>query len=160
MQFVQTSPGEDPIIVESYFAAPPARVFNAWTDPDVLIRWFGLRPSYMDRASIDLRPGGIWQVQRDQDDAKTVGFEGRYREIEPDQRLVFSWSHVVTEANGNREATPESLVEITFTPKGGGTMVRLAHSGVRSGDARRGIGGGWEASFTHLQQLVGGTVEP
>lgn len=150
MQFVKSEPGDDPIIVESYFAASPSRVFNAWTNPDVFLKWFGLKPNYMHRASIDLRPGGAWQVKHDRDASSSVGFEGHYKEIERDERLVFSWSHVVTGPNGERQATPESQVEVTFTPKGAGTMVRLVHSGLQSVDARRGVGGGWQASFTTL----------
>lgn len=154
MQFVQSQPGDDPIVVEGFFAASPSRVFNAWTNPDVLIKWFGLRRNYMNRVSIDLRPGGAWEVKNDRDETGTVGFEGHYREVEQDQRLVFSWSHVVTRANGDRDATPESLVEVTFTPKGAGTMVRLVHSAIASDDARRGVGGGWEASFTSLRDML------
>ncbi len=150
MEFVQSVPGDDPIVVEGYFAASPARVFRAWTDPDIVMKWFGQAPNSLHSATIDLRPGGAWRFLKSDDGGKSVGFEGQYRDIQPGERLVFSWAHVVAHANGEREATPYSQVEVSFTPRGSGTFVRLVHSAVRSEDARRGIGGGWEAAFRHL----------
>ena len=45
MQFVKTEPGTDPIIVEGFFAATPAKVFEAWTKPDIVVKWFGHKPN-------------------------------------------------------------------------------------------------------------------
>ena len=150
MEFVRTEPGADPIVVEGYFAAPPARVFEAWTNPNIVVKWFGRAPNSLHSATIDLRPGGAWKFLKSKDDDKSIGFEGQYLDIQPGEKLVFSWAHVIAHANGEREATPYSRVEVIFTPKGRGTHVRLVHSAIRSQDARRGIGGGWEAAFTFL----------
>ncbi len=157
MEFVISEPGDDPIIVEGYFAAAPAKVFEAWTDPNIVVKWFGQTPNSLHSATIDLRPGGTWRFLKSKDDVKSVGFEGQYLEIQPGEKLVFSWAHVITHANGEREATPYSRVEVTFTAKGKGTYVRLVHSAVRSEDARRGIGGGWEAAFTFLVDALDGS---
>ena len=153
-QFLQSAPGAEPFRVESYFAAAPERVFAAWTRPEAVMKWFGKAPNSLVSADIDLRPGGIWRFVMSRDDDRSIGFEGQYLEIEPAKKLVFSWAHVVEHANGEREATPYSRVEVTFSPKGAGTDLRLVHSAVRSEDARRGIGGGWEAAFTHLQGVL------
>ncbi len=155
MEFVQSAPGDDPIVVEGYFAASPARVFHAWTDPDIVMKWFGQAPDSLHAATIDLRPGGAWRFVKSSDAEKSVGFEGQYLEIVPGKRLVFSWAHVITHANGEREATPYSRVEVSFTPRGKGTFVRLVHSAVRSEDARQGIGRGWEAAFGFLTGALG-----
>ena len=150
LEFVRTEPGEDPIVVEGYFAATPARVFQAWTDPNIVVKWFGQAPNSLHSATIDLRPGGAWRFLKSKDDDKSIGFEGRYQVIQPGEKLVFSWAHVITHANGEREATPYSRVEVIFTPKGDGTFVRLVHSAISDDAARRGIGGGWEAAFTFM----------
>lgn len=150
MEFMKSAPGDDPIVVEGYYAASPARVFEAWTDPDIVVKWFGQRPNSLHSASIDLRRGGVWRFLKSKDEDKSVGFEGQYLDILPDEKLVFSWAHVIAHANGEREATPYSRVEVNFTPKGKGTYVRLVHSAVRDQDARRGIGGGWEAAFASM----------
>lgn len=153
MNFISSRPGDEPIIVEGFFAASPEQVFEAWTNPDIVMKWFGQAPNSLHSASIDLRPGGVWRFLKSKDDIKSVGFEGQYLEIQPAERLVFSWAYVTLHADGNREATPNSQVEVIFTRNGTGTSVRLVHSGVRAHDARRGIGGGWEMAFSHLTNL-------
>ena len=155
MEFVKTTPGDDPIVVEGYFAVPPAQVFKAWTDPAIVMKWFGQKPNSLHSATIDLRPGGVWRFVKSKDDDKSVSFEGQYQDIEPGKKLVFSWSHVVVLANGERQATPYSRVEVSFAARGKGTYVRLIHSAIRNRDARAGIGGGWEAAFTHMVDLLG-----
>lgn len=155
MNFVQSEPGDEPIIVEGYFAASPQRVFEAWTNPKIVMKWFGLEPNSLHSATIDLRPGGAWRFLKSKDDSKSIGFEGLYQDIEPGKKLVFSWSHVVEHSDGTREASPFSQVEVIFTPSGSGTYLRVVHSAVRSQDARRGIGGGWEAAFASLVNELG-----
>jgi uncharacterized protein YndB with AHSA1/START domain len=154
MNFVKTSPGAEPVIVEGFFAATPAEVFEAWTDPDIVVKWFGLEPHSLHSVEIDLRPGGMWRFLHSKDAEKSVGFEGQYLEIQPGERLVYSWSYVVDRGNDGREATPESRVEVEFTEKGKGTHVRLVHSAIRTEDGRKGVGGGWEASFGSLEAML------
>ncbi|WP_422367188.1 SRPBCC family protein [Pelagibius sp.] len=154
MDFLKSVPGDDPIVVEGYFPASPERVFSAWTDPEAVMKWFGHGLNSLHSATIDLRPGGAWRFVRTKDAEKSVGFEGEYQEIAPGEKLVFSWAHVVVQADGAREATPYSRVEVTFTPTGKGTTVRVVHSAVRSEDARRGIGGGWQSAFTCLAEIL------
>lgn len=153
LDFVRTEPGDDPIIIEGYFAAPPARVFQAWTDPDMVMKWFGPAPHSLHSATIDLRQGGLWRFLESSNEDTSVGFEGEYLVIESNQRLVFTWSHVIAHATGEREATPYSQVEVVFTAQGCGTEVRLVHSAVHSEDARRGFSGGWAFAFNTMSAL-------
>jgi uncharacterized protein YndB with AHSA1/START domain len=72
--------------------SPPADVFRAWTDPDQL-DWFynDQQPIPSDPIELDLRVGGVWRQKMviDHDTAYFTG--GVYREIVPDERLVFAW---------------------------------------------------------------------
>ena len=154
LEFVRSEPGDDPIIVESYFAAVPTRVFQAWTDPNIVMQWFGRVPNSLHSATIDLHEGGAWQFLESRDEEKSVGFEGEYLAIEPNERLVFTWSQVIVHASGERESTPYSQVEVIFTPKGHGTEVRLVHSAMHSEDMRRGFSGGWESAFKTMSALL------
>ncbi|MDH3738355.1 MAG: SRPBCC domain-containing protein [Alphaproteobacteria bacterium] len=154
LEFVRSEPGDDPIIVEGYFAVAPAQVFQAWTDPDIVMKWFGRAPNSLHAATIDLRPGGAWQFLELGDAEKSVGFEGEYLDIEPGERLVFTWSKVIAHASGDRDATPTSQVEVTFTANGRGTDVRLVHSAVHDEPTRRGFGGGWSFAFGTMSALL------
>ncbi len=154
MEYLRTELGADPVVVEGYFAATPARVFQAWTDPDIVMKWFGSAPNSLHSATIDLRQGGAWRFLESQDEEKSIGFEGEYLDIEPGERLVFTWSKVIAYVSGERESTPYSQVEVVFSAKGNGTNVRLVHSAVHSEDVRRGFGGGWEFAFSTIAALL------
>ena len=91
------------------------------------------------------------------DDERSVGFEGEYLDIEPGERLVFTWSKVTAHATGERESTPYSQVEVIFTAKGSGTDVRLVHSAVHSDETRRGFGVGWNFAFNTMSALLSGS---
>lgn len=153
MQFVKSPPGDDPIVVEGYFAVSPDKVFEAWTDPDIVVQWFGQAPYSLKSATIDLRPGGAWRFLMSDDGGQSVAFEGAYIEVRAAKRLVFSWSHVVDRGDAGRDATAESRVEVDFTPNGDGTNVRLVHTGIQSADARHGVGGGWEKGFGFIEAM-------
>ncbi len=151
--FTHSEIGVDPIVVDAYFAASPAQVFEAWTDEDAVMQWFGYQPQSLESALVDLRPGGQWRFTFKPNDGKQMGFEGEYIEVLPSRRLVFSWQHFALQANGERELTPASRVEVDFEVKGVGTQVRLVHSGIKSIDGLKGVGRGWATSFASLLQV-------
>jgi uncharacterized protein YndB with AHSA1/START domain len=72
--------------------APPAKVFEAWTDPDHL-DWFynDDQPKPSEPIELDLRVGGVWRQRMVIDESTAYVTGGVYREIEPDEKLVFAW---------------------------------------------------------------------
>jgi uncharacterized protein YndB with AHSA1/START domain len=98
-----TTPSEREIVTERVFDAPRERVFAAFTDPELIPRWWGPRrmTTIVDR--MDLRPGGMWRFVSHDCDGQEQGFRGVYREIAPPERLVqtFEWEglpgHVIVE---------------------------------------------------------------
>jgi len=134
MEFVSSELGKDPIVVEGFFAASPSKVFEAWTNPEIIMQWFGLAPNSLLSANIDLREGGAWQFVKSKDNTKSVGFEGTYIDIQHDKKLVFTWSLVIETADGDRDATPPSRVEVDFIQTGEGTTLKLVHSKIHSND--------------------------
>ena len=107
-----TARGEREIVSERTFRAPRERVFEAYTDPELIPRWWGPRDSPVAVDVMDVRPGGSWRFV----DAKPGGgdpaFRGTYRELSPPERIVqtFEWEgmpgHVAVET-----ATFEDLGE-------------------------------------------------
>ncbi|MBJ8348297.1 SRPBCC family protein [Antrihabitans sp. YC2-6] len=94
---------EREIHVERVFAAPRSRVWAAFTKPDLLAQWWA-RGNDMDIERWEFERGGHWRfVERA--DGDTFGFEGRFREISPEDRLsyTFEWDgqpgHVLVETN-------------------------------------------------------------
>lgn len=154
MQFVKTEPGADPIVVEAYIAAPPEAVYGAWTDPEIVMKWFGPKPGTLLSADIDLRVGGAWRFVMHEDGVESMGFEGDYLTIEPNRRLVLNWSKF-TKSSGQNAATPMSRVDIVLSPNGSGTDIRIVHSAIDDENMRRGFTGGWEHGIANLCDLFG-----
>jgi uncharacterized protein YndB with AHSA1/START domain len=107
--------------------APPADVFRAWTDPDHL-DWFynDAQPIPTEPIELDLRVGGAWRQQMVIDAATAYVTGGVYREIVPNERLVFSWGA----EGGWPELDPDQLddsplVTVTFSQVGGRTELTV-----------------------------------
>jgi uncharacterized protein YndB with AHSA1/START domain len=108
----------EPLVVHSEIrvAAPPATVFAFLTDPERIERWLGTE------AKTGLHPGGIYQV----DVGGKYRARGEFTEVIPVHRLAYSFGWEA------RESVPpgSSLIEIDLEDRDGGTLLRLAHSGL------------------------------
>ena len=152
--YLQSSPGQEPVLMEGLFRANPDRVFRAFTEPDEVRCWFVPKSGGLVSAEIDLQVGGRWCFVIEKTQEKQIHFEGEYLAIDAPHRLEFSWRHVLEFADGTREATDTSRVSVTFTQVGKATEVKLRHEAIRTEDARRGVGGGWNGCFGRLADLV------
>jgi uncharacterized protein YndB with AHSA1/START domain len=129
--------------------APPAKVFAAWTDPEKIVRWFS--PAQVktgtERASIDARAGGRYRLSFDMKDGEHHEVAGVYREVVPNERLVFSWAW---------HSTPEreSLVTVTLKPDDGGTLLTLTHEQFFDQAARDGHERGWTEILVKLENFL------
>ncbi|MBD2165242.1 SRPBCC domain-containing protein [Calothrix membranacea FACHB-236] len=90
--FAVTLPSDTEILITRIFNAPRRLVFEAWTQPEHVKRWFGGCSSMtMTVCEIDLRVGGAWRyVLHDPKNSMEHAFSGEYREIVPPERLVTS----------------------------------------------------------------------
>lgn len=154
MNFVKTELGSDPIIVECYFAASPEAVFRAWTDPEIIMKWFGPTPGALLSVTTDLRVGGAWRFTMSDDGQTSMGFCGEYLAINPDKELILSWSKFVEGPSGNGKSTPMSRVEVTLSKNGSGTNVHIKHSAIADESTRIGFTGGWEHGIENLRALL------
>ena len=94
--------------------ARPETVFKYFTDPERMVAWMG------SSATLDPRPGGACRVGINRD----AQMSGEFIAVEPYHRLVFSWGW----ESGLLEVPPEStVVEVSLTPRNGGTHLRLVH---------------------------------
>jgi uncharacterized protein YndB with AHSA1/START domain len=83
-----TLPQDDQILITREFDAPKHLVYRAWTDPELVRRWWHANRGEMTVAEIDLRVGGTWRFVMVTPDGFEVAFHGEYREIVPNERLV------------------------------------------------------------------------
>lgn len=154
LAFVKSPEGANPIIVEGVFRATAERMFAAWTTPAEIKQWFGPGPGYLDEVDVDLREGGAWRFAYGVTDGQRNQLAGAYETIEAPRKLVFSWVHTRAFEDGRAESTAESKVTVTFDERADGTLVRLVHEAIQTGDGRVGVRGGWNGSFARLESLV------
>ena len=86
-----TTPTDRQIRIERIFDAPRDLVWKAYTEPKLLAKWWG-RGNRLDVEYFELKPGGRWRFVEHAPDG-TTGFEGRFREVAPPNRIVqtFEW---------------------------------------------------------------------
>ena len=85
---IVTLPTDEQILITREFEAPRRLVYRAWTEPELVKRWWHANRGKVTVVEIDLRVGGKWRQVMVADDGMEVGFHGEYREIEPDERIV------------------------------------------------------------------------
>jgi uncharacterized protein YndB with AHSA1/START domain len=84
-----TTPSEREIVMTRDFDAPRDLVFDAWTKPELLKRWLGVRAGWsMTVCEIDLTVGGAYRYVWSGPDGAEMGMGGVYREIVEPKRLV------------------------------------------------------------------------
>jgi uncharacterized protein YndB with AHSA1/START domain len=128
--------------------APPDKVFAAWTDPEKIVHWFGPSETVSGSvtAEMDVRVGGGFRISFRTVDGEYHQVGGKYREVVPDQRLVFSWAW---------HSTPEreSMVTVTMKPDGDGTLLTLNHGQFFDEAARDGHKRGWTGTLDKLEKM-------
>ena len=117
---VVTLPTETQILITREFDAPRHLVYKAWTTPEMIQRWWPANRGKATVTEVDLRVGGRWRWAMVTDDGFEVAFHGEYRELIPDQRIV--WTEVY---EGFPEADAEALNTLTLTEQGGRTAMTL-----------------------------------
>jgi uncharacterized protein YndB with AHSA1/START domain len=155
------TPDQDAIIAEIFIAAPPARVFQAISDPAQLQRWWGQTGLYhVTKATADLRPGGKWRSDGVGADGKSFYVEGEYLEVDPPRLLVHTWigSFHTQKTVVRWELESQSVHGLAPSgPKkaGTGTLVRVRHEGF-AGNLQSATehGEGWKRVLGWLEAFV------
>ena len=127
------------------FVAPRTRVFDAWTNPNSDVGWWGPKDFTLLFNEKDLKPGGRWRMGMTRKDKKDVS-GGVYREIVAPERLVMT--HGWEDAEGKLDAS--TLVTIALTERNGKTTMLFEQTGFEDADTRDGHRDGWTEAFDAL----------
>jgi uncharacterized protein YndB with AHSA1/START domain len=114
-----TLPTDEQLLITREFDAPKHLVYQAWTTPELVKRWWSGHQGEMTTAEIDLRVGGRWRYVMVAEGGFEVAFHGEYREIVPNERIVNTQVY---------EAMPDgdpALNIVTFTEVDGRTILTL-----------------------------------
>ncbi len=149
---------KDAVIITRTFDAPRENVWIAWTEPELLKRWWGPKKFTAPASTIDLRRGGTYLHCMRGPDGRDYWSTGTYREIKAPELLVASDSFADEKGNkvpashyGIPGAWPdEQLVTVTLKDAGGKTRMTLTHEGIPAGPMRELCALGWNESFDKL----------
>jgi uncharacterized protein YndB with AHSA1/START domain len=148
---VVTLPADTQILITREFDAPARLVYRAWTEPELVRRWWSGDRGKVTSVDIDLRVGGTWRFVMTANAGFEVAFHGEYREIVPAERMV--WTEVF-------EGVPdaEAVNTITFTEAGGLTTVRMLvqHSSQEHRDmhVNSGMEDGLQEALDQLEEVA------
>ena len=144
---------EREIVITRRFRAPARIVFEAWTRPEHVQRWWA--PRSRDVAVVectaDVRPGGAYRYVLARGAAERFAFSGKYLEIDPGARVVYTqWFEAIPGA--------EVVVTVTFEEKDGATTL-VAREVYPSKEARAaaldsGMESGMRETIEQLDELV------
>ena len=129
--------------------APVETVYAAWTNPDVMRKWFAPGDLSVARAVVEAEEGGAFLVEMRGANGERHVTRGVYREVVPNRRLVHTWRWEGSEV--------ESLVTVELEPAAGGaTRLTLTHSRFADAEDRDQHERGWTGCLAKLEALHAG----
>jgi uncharacterized protein YndB with AHSA1/START domain len=146
-----TLPSDDQILITREFDAPRHLVYQAWTTPELVKRWFGGSHGEVTSAEIDLRVGGKWRYVVSACGGPETGFHGEYREIVANERIVSTEVY-----EGAPEA--EAVNTLTLTEQNGRTtmtvLIQHQSQANRDGHINAGMETGMNAALDKLEAVA------
>lgn len=135
--------------IERTFAASAEDVFDAWTSPEVMRRWFHCAPDWeTPTAEVDLRVGGKVRIVMRRPDGTEAGARGEYTLIDRPRRLVMTWTF-------DDDPSGEQQIDLSFSESEGWTTVLMVNSGITNAERRDAQDWGWNGCFDELERALG-----
>ena len=147
------------LVIERTLTSSPERVFDAFTDPDQLTKWWWPTGFSCPAAEVDLRVGGKYRLAMEWPGSIPAEAQfshymgGEYYEIDRPRRLVMS-GRAVNDEQGELFAT---LIEVTFEARDGGTALTMRQSyfePMPPAEAMAGAEQGWSEQLDKLERLL------
>jgi len=139
------------IFVEKTITSPIERVWEAWTTPTLIMKWFGSDPNgKVLRAELDVRPQGRFEVTFQDSDLTEHTCSGIYDEVQPLSKLTFSWQW-------KSEPAVKSFIILLLFSEGKSTKMQFEHKNVGSA-SKHDYAKGWQDTFLKLERML--SVQP
>jgi uncharacterized protein YndB with AHSA1/START domain len=130
--------------------APREKVFAAWTEPELLRRWWGPGHVSCPEAHVDLREGGAYRLANLEADGSIVWISGQFERVRAPEELVYTWT--VSILPGER-----TLVRVVFLTHPEGTELVLTHERFAVEAVRDMHRRGWGGCLDKLEAMLAGS---
>jgi uncharacterized protein YndB with AHSA1/START domain len=139
---------ERELVVTRTFNAPARLVYETWTRPELFARWWAPKSLGVPilACDMDVRTGGGYRITFGHDAASAMSFFGKYLEVIPGERLVWT----------NDEGADGAVTTVTFEDRGEETLLvlREVYPSKAAFDANSGAEGGLPEQFAQLDELL------
>jgi len=132
------------------FRASRRRVYRAWTDPELMLRWFVEGDHDMRVLELDLRVGGRYRFEGEHE-GQPWRLEGEFLEVRPSERLVYTWKW---DTDKNLGGPGDTVVTVDFLERGDETELVVTQEGFGNELARREHDLGWAGCLDRLGDVV------
>lgn len=157
-----TQETEQALVIERVLDAPREKVWQAWTDPEQIKKWWGPKGFTAPSIQSDFREGGTYHWAMQSPDGQVYWSTGTFHEIVPQERLVVTDSFADEQGNvvppshyGMEGDHPmEGRVIVTFEDAGGKTKLTVRYEGMAPSETRDLAEGGWNETLDKLAALV------
>ena len=150
-----TLPADDRILITREFDAPRHLVYRAYTEPELVKRWWSGERGEVTSVEADVREGGTWRYVMIANEGFEVAFHGTYRELVPDERIVSTELYEGVPDVTEDDATVNTM---TFTEVDGRTtlttLVECHTAEVRDMIIDSGMEGGMQEAMDRLEQVA------
>jgi uncharacterized protein YndB with AHSA1/START domain len=148
-----TLPSDTKILITRDFDAPRHLVYEAYTTPELIKRWWAGKRGGVTVAEVDLRVGGKYRYAMEAAEGFEVAFNGEFREIVPNERIVNTEVY-----EGAPEGTGPAVVTITLEDAGDGThmemLMELEDKATRDAIIESGMEGGLQEGLDILEEIA------
>ncbi|MEC5323994.1 SRPBCC family protein [Aurantimonas sp. A3-2-R12] len=143
------------LVLTRLIDAPRDKVYRAWTEPELLTRWFAPKPWTTPRAELDVRPGGSSLVTMRSPEGKDYPNPGVYLEVVKNERLVFTDAYTSAWVPSDK---PFMTVTLTFEDEDGKTRytatARHWSAADRKAHEEMGFHEGWGQCAQQLEEVA------
>lgn len=137
----------DSINIEMSFNTSIEKVWNSWTEPELILQWFGSDPNGKGiKAQMNVEPGGFYKITFKDSNGTEHKCMGKYITVKKYQQLSFSWEW-------ENEPGVESLVTVLLTFRNNLTHMIFEHKNVGIASAHNYLEG-WKATFLKLERIL------
>jgi len=135
------------LVIKRVILANPERIFDAWTQPQLLTQWWGPKNVTCPSAEIDLRVGGRYRIANQMSDGSTVWITGIFEEIDRPKKLAYSWSTSL-----QRQACER--VSIFLEPQEDATQITIVHENIPTQQLVISHNAGWDGCLNGLASFI------
>lgn len=143
---------ETKVGAEKNFSAPVERLYKAWTTPEDLKQWWKPSENHLTNVELENREGGKIKYEFDNKDGQhAVTITGEYKEVKPNEKLVYTWNWDVASDNVKKS---DHQLTITFSADGDGSKIAVTQENFQDGEAVKPHQEGWEKALNDLSEYL------